>query len=230
MDYKYSIDSISTHSRSNSLSSTRSYSHASSDHSENQKDHDILTKIIIIGDAAVGKSCLTEVWVDQAFDMNTVGTIGIDVRIKNVNIDGKVVKVQVWDTAGQERYRNITKGYYRGADGMILAFDVTDRSSFDRLGFWLKDVLKVGREFPKIIVGNKVDLESRREVSTAEAQEKCSDWGIQYIETSAKKNINVDHTFLQISALAAQNKAKKITQKIMVKEPRRRKNKCCVVM
>jgi small GTP-binding protein len=191
----------------------------------------MLTKILIIGDAAVGKSCLTEVWVDQAFDMNTVGTIGIDVRIKNVNIDGKVVKVQVWDTAGQERYRNITKGYYRGADGMILAFDVTDRQSFNRLGFWLKDVLKVGRDFPKIIVGNKVDLESRREVTTAEAQEKCSDWGIQYLETSAKKNINVDHTFLQISALAAQNKAKKILtkKKLKLKKPVRR-NKCCVVM
>jgi len=230
MDYKYSIDSISSFSRSNSLSSQRSYSHASSDHSENKKEHDILTKVIIIGDAAVGKSCLTEVWVDSDFDCNTQGTIGIDVRIKNVNIDGKIVKVQVWDTAGQERYRNITKGYYRGADGMILAFDVTDRKSFNRLGYWLKEVLKVSRDFPKIIVGNKVDLVSAREVSAEEAQEKCEEWGIQYIETSAKKNLNVDHAFLEISALAAQHKAKRImTKKLKVKKPIRQ-NKCCVVM
>merc|ERR1712183_177120 len=113
----------------------------------------------------------------------------------------KTIKLQIWDTAGQERFRTITSAYYRGADGIILVYDITDKESFNNVDDWLDEVNRyVNERTCKILIGNKCDCESERQVSTEEAKKKAEDLGIQFIETSAKDATNVESAFQIMSA------------------------------
>lgn len=118
--------------------------------------------MVLIGDTGVGKSCILLRFADDTFTENHISTIGVDFRFRTVKIDKKVVKLQCWDTAGQERYRTITSSYYRGADGIILVYDVTNEESFRHLNEWLVEINRYANDdVSKLIVGNKNDLPNK---------------------------------------------------------------------
>jgi len=216
---------------SDSFSSTSSRSCSLSSHSSNlrahKKKHDILAKIIVLGESTVGKSCLTNRYVNDEFDFNSISTVGMDIRIKNLDYDGKVLKVQIWDTAGQERYRGITKAFHRGANGVIFAFDITNRDSFQKLKNWIADFQKsttTVEPVPMTIVGNKADLEDKRAVEFDEAKEWCDYWDIPYFETSARYGLGVEQAFSYIARQAAVHSLKrkqKKTQELKSKSKKR---------
>lgn len=165
-----------------------------------QRDYDYLFKLVLIGDSGVGKSCLLLRFADDAFTESYISTIGVDFRFRTVKIDNKTVKLQIWDTAGQERFRTITSAYYRGADGIIMVYDVTSMDSFDHVNDWLKEVNRYAAEGTvKLLVGNKSDRTADRVVTEAQAKEFADDLGIPFIETSAKSSKNVEEAFLTMA-------------------------------
>ena len=131
--------------------------------SMNQKEYDYVFKILLVGNSAVGKSSLLMRFADDIFSDNFLPTIGVDFKIRTIQTGDSIVKLQMWDTAGQEKFKTITAAYYRGAQGVILTYDITDRKSFIDLQNWLSEIGKYAREnVVKILVGNKKDLESQR--------------------------------------------------------------------
>merc|ERR1711881_702429 len=102
-----------------------------------KKTYDLLFKLLLIGDSGVGKTCILFRFSDDAFNTTFISTIGIDFKIKTIEIDGKRIKLQIWDTAGQERFHTITTSYYRGAMGIMLVYDVTNEKTFDNIHRWL---------------------------------------------------------------------------------------------
>ena len=158
-----------------------------------------LFKYIIIGDTGVGKSCLLLRFADDAFTESYISTIGVDFRFRTVKVDGKTVKLQIWDTAGQERFRTITSAYYRGADGIIMVYDVTSAESFEHVSDWLTEVNRYANEGTcKLLVGNKSDMEDKA-VTTEQAKEYADSLGIPFLETSAKAATNVEEAFLTMA-------------------------------
>jgi Ras-related protein Rab-1A len=120
---------------------------------------------LLIGDSGVGKSCLLLRFADDTYTESFISTIGVDFKIRTIDLEGKTVKLQIWDTAGQERFRTITSSYYRGAHGIIVVYDITDTESFANVRMWLKEVDRYGSEgVSKLLVGNKSDLSARRVV------------------------------------------------------------------
>eukprot|EP00475_Leptophrys_vorax_P026278 TRINITY_DN3699_c0_g1_i1.p1 TRINITY_DN3699_c0_g1~~TRINITY_DN3699_c0_g1_i1.p1 ORF type:complete len:209 (+),score=58.28 TRINITY_DN3699_c0_g1_i1:64-690(+) len=161
------------------------------------KDHDFLFKIVLLGDSGVGKSSLMLRFADDVFNESFVSTIGVDYRFRTVNIDGKRVKLHLWDTAGQERYRALTSNYLRGSHGILVVYDVTSKETLDHITEWMVSVNKwAGDTVTKVLVGNKADLEDKRQVSTAEGEEVARNMGMLYFETSAKTATNVDIVFM----------------------------------
>jgi len=170
----------------------------------NQKDgatdYDYLYKLLIIGDSGVGKSCLLLRFADDIFTDSFISTIGVDFKIKTVDIDGCKIKLQIWDTAGQERFRTITSSYYRGAHGIIVVYDVTEQKSFTNVMKWLKEIdTFAGPQVQKLLVGNKCDMESSRTVSAETGKEMANKLEIPFVETSAKDSLNVDTAFVTMA-------------------------------
>jgi len=163
-------------------------------------EHDYFFKILLIGDSGVGKSCLLLRFADDSWTDSHISTIGVDFKIKTLNCDGKVIKLQIWDTAGQERFRTITSSYYRGAQGIILVFDCTDMESFNNVKQWLGEIDRYACEnVNKLLVGNKVDLVSGRVVDKNVATEFAESMSIPYIETSAKNASGVEEAFMMMA-------------------------------
>jgi len=134
-------------------------------------EHDYFFKILLIGDSGVGKSCLLLRFADDSWTDTHISTIGVDFKIKTLNIDGKTIKLQIWDTAGQERFRTITSSYYRGAQGIILVYDCTDQESFANVKQWMGEIDRYACEnVNKLLVGNKTDLVNEKVVDTATAK------------------------------------------------------------
>ena len=122
-----------------------------------QRAYDYLFKLLLIGDSGVGKTCLLFRFAENSFNPTFISTIGIDFKIQTVEIDGKRIKLQVWDTAGQERFRTITTAYYRGAMGILLVYDVTNKKTFDNITNWLRNIEEHAAEgVEQLLVGNKV--------------------------------------------------------------------------
>ena len=129
-------------------------------------DYEYLFKILLVGNSNVGKSSLFLRFVDEIWKENFVPTIGVDFKIKSIKIDNKTIKLQIWDTAGQERFKSILSSYYKGANGILLLYDITNINSFKSLSNWLIDIEKnSSKNVKKILIGNKCDLEGKREVS-----------------------------------------------------------------
>ncbi|KAB1994515.1 hypothetical protein ES319_D13G104200v1 [Gossypium barbadense] len=148
-------------------------------------DYDYLIKLLLIGDSGVGKSCLLLRFSDGSFTTSFITTIGIDFKIRTIELDGKRIKLQIWDTAGQERFRTITTAYYRGAMGILLVYDVTDESSFNNIRNWIRNIEQHASDnVNKVLVGNKADMdESKRAIPTSKGQALADEYGIKFFET-----------------------------------------------
>lgn len=158
-----------------------------------------LFKMILIGNSGVGKTCLMKRYTDETYSFAQSSTIGVDFKIKSVEVGGERVKLQIWDTAGQERFRAIISNYYRGAHGIIIVFDMGSKESFDNLGDWIGEVRKNTNENVEVIIlGNKVDDKERIVVTDEEIEKFLADNGIDrssFYMTSAKDNICVSDSF-----------------------------------
>jgi len=166
-----------------------------------------LFEYIIIGDTGVGKSCLLLQFTDKRFQPVHDLTIGVEFGARMITIDGKQIKLQIWDTAGQESFRSITRSYYRGAAGALLTYDITRRDTFNHLTNWLEDARQHSNSNMVImLIGNKSDLEARREVKKEEGEAFAREHGLIFMETSAKTAANVEEAFI--------NTANEIHQKI----------------
>ena len=162
----------------------------------NNQEYDYLFKLLLIGNSSVGKSSLLVRFVDDIWEENFVPTIGVDFKLKTLDVNGKKVKLQIWDTAGQERFKNITASYYRGGNGVLVVYDITDRDSFTNLTSWLIEIEKnANKNVFKLLIGNKNDLESERKVTTEEGKEFADSNGMKFIETSAKTADKVYEAF-----------------------------------
>ncbi|AES88820.1 RAB GTPase-like protein A5B [Medicago truncatula] len=187
-------------------------------------DYDYLIKLLLIGDSGVGKSCLLLRFSDGSFTTSFITTIGIDFKIRTIELDGKRIKLQIWDTAGQERFSFVINNftYYRGAMGILLVYDVTDEASFNNIRNWIRNIEQHASDnVNKILVGNKADMdESKRAVPTSKGQALADEYGIKFFETSAKTNLNVEEVFFSIARDIKQrladtdNKAEPTTIKI----------------
>lgn len=151
-------------------------------------------KIVLVGNCGVGKSNILSRYIKDKFDHNSDSTIGVAFATKNLNIDGKKIKLDLWDTAGQERFRAISRAYYRGASGVILVYDVTKYESFDQCINWLNLLEEyTEKNIPIILVGNKKDLASI--VPSQEAQNFAKKYNMLFCEASALNRENIDFIF-----------------------------------
>ncbi|KAL1561186.1 Ras-related protein rabc1 [Salvia divinorum] len=163
-------------------------------------EFDYLFKLLMIGDSGVGKSSLLLSFTSDAFE-ELSPTIGVDFKVKHVTLGGKKLKLAIWDTAGQERFRTLTSSYYRGAQGIIMVYDVTRRDTFTNLSdIWAKeiDLYSTNQDCIKMLVGNKVDKESERVVSKKEGIDFAREYGCLFIECSAKTRVNVEQCFEEL--------------------------------
>jgi len=170
------------------------------------RDYDHLFKLLIIGDSGVGKSSLLVRFADNMFSGNYITTIGVDFKIRTIEVNGDRVKLQIWDTAGQERFRTITSTYYRGTHGVIVVYDVTSGDSFANVKRWLHEIEQNCDDVNRVLVGNKNDDPERKEVLTEDARRLADQMGIQLFETSAKENINVEEMFRAVTNLVLRSK------------------------
>ncbi|TDZ31155.1 GTP-binding protein ypt1 [Colletotrichum spinosum] len=162
--------------------------------------YDYLFKLLLIGDSGVGKSCLLLRFADDTYTESYISTIGVDFKIRTIELDGKTVKLQIWDTAGQERFRTITSSYYRGAHGICVVYDVTDMDSFNNVKQWLQEIDRYATEgVNKLLVGNKSDMSDKKVVEYTVAKEFADSLGIPFLETSAKNASNVEQAFLTMA-------------------------------
>ena len=168
----------------------------------------LLLKVIILGDAGVGKTSLLKQYINKQFSYQYKATIGADFLMKEILIDGQVVQLQLWDTAGQEKFHSLGSAFYRNADCCILVFDQTDPKTFDTVDTWRSEFLtqlspKDPDNFPFVILGNKCDKEGEIKTSEQKVRSYCSQKNnIAYFETSAKDNINIESAFEEVAKLA----------------------------
>jgi small GTP-binding protein len=167
-------------------------------------------KILILGDPAVGKSCFLVRYADNVFTEAYMSTIGMDYKFKNVELDdGNTIRLQIWDTAGQERFRTITKNLYKGAAGIVLIYDITMRKTFENVRKWIKNI---NEEAPDkiilILVGNKADLEDKREVQIEEGEEMAEEYNIPFFECSAQSGLNIKSVFIELAKQLVERQAK----------------------
>ena len=188
------------------------------------KQFDYTFKIVMIGDSGVGKSCILLRFADDKFNENFYATIGVDFRFKNITVDNKSVKLQIvrkkiyyylkyiyiqWDTAGQERFKTITSAYYRGAHGILIVYDVSDKKSFNHIKDWLEDINKFTDNNPiKLIIGNKCDLVNQKQVTEEDKKLLKKQTGIDIIETSAKNSFKITDAMEMITKKLIENSGK----------------------
>ena len=196
-----------------------------------------IIKILTLGESTVGKTSIVLRYADDKFlDNNALATIGIDFKIKKIKKGGESIKVSIYDTAGQERFQNIIKNYYRGANGILLTYDITKRSSFEKLDFWYKDLNENSDKIEDLficLVGNKIDKEDSREVSIEEANKYAKDKNLPYFEVSAKTGKGIKKLFDEIikgsmiKLLTSNEKEDNFRLSFLDKEDYKPKNKMC---
>jgi len=139
-------------------------------------------------------------FADDTYTESYISTIGVDFKIRTIELEGKTVKLQIWDTAGQERFRTITSSYYRGAHGIIVVYDVTDQDTFTNVKQWLQEIDRYANDgVGRLLVGNKSDLTNKKVVEYSVAKEFADQLAISFLETSAKNATNVEQAFLTMA-------------------------------
>uniref|UniRef100_A0A8C9MRS5 small monomeric GTPase n=1 Tax=Serinus canaria TaxID=9135 RepID=A0A8C9MRS5_SERCA len=158
-------------------------------------------RVMLVGDSGVGKTCLLVRFKDGAFLAGSfISTVGIDFRNKVLTVDGVKVKLQIWDTAGQERFRSVTHAYYRDAHALLLLYDVTNKASFDNIQAWLTEIHEYAqRDVVLMLLGNKVDSAQDRVVKREDGEKLAKEYGVPFMETSAKSGLNVELAFTAIA-------------------------------
>ena len=164
---------------------------------QESEDNFRLYKILLLGDSAVGKSCLLLRYCENSFQESHLTTIGLDFRLKTIILEDKrKIKVQIWDTAGEDRFRAITRNYYRGANGILLIYDVTDQQSFEHVRDWVEKIKEETSEGIIIyLVANKIDQTNKRIITNADGNKIAEEFKIKYFETSAKTSTGVTEVF-----------------------------------
>ncbi|KAI5932502.1 ras-related protein Rab-26 isoform X10 [Manis javanica] len=172
--------------------------------------YDVAFKVMLVGDSGVGKTCLLVRFKDGAFLAGTfISTVGIDFRNKVLDVDGMKVKLQIWDTAGQERFRSVTHAYYRDAHALLLLYDVTNKASFDNIQAWLAEIQEYAQhDVVLMLLGNKVDSAQERVVKREDGEKLAKEYGLPFMETSAKTGLNVDLAFIAIAKELQQRSTK----------------------
>ena len=159
-------------------------------------NYDKTCQILLIGDSSVGKTSLIQRYANGIFKEEYLATVGLDYYTKQEMINDITVLVKLWDTAGQERFKALTPNYFRNAEGVVLAYDVTNSDSFDNLKFWINSIKSnLGEKnifIPIIIIGNKIDMEGMRDITKEDASKFAKENNYKYFETSAKTGQGVD--------------------------------------
>ena len=162
----------------------------------NEENYEVMFKVVLIGDMKVGKTNIVSRYIKNEFNKDSMSTIGVEFGSKELVIEGHNVKVQIWDTAGQEKYKSITNAYYKGAKGAFVVYDITNKNSFDNADNWLNNLrASADKKCSIILIGNKSDLENKREVSIEQGEEKAKNSEIAFMETSALSGDNIDKAF-----------------------------------
>ncbi len=160
------------------------------------KEYDLLFKLILIGDSCVGKSNILLKYLKNQFNENSKITVGVEFGTKNIIINNKRIKIQIWDTAGQERYRSITSAYYKGAKGALIVYDITRKNTCDNIDKWITDLkLNGDKNICIIILGNKSDLIDKREINKNDGIKKAEMYKTAFLETSALNGDNISKAF-----------------------------------
>ncbi len=186
-------------------------------------------KVLILGDKAVGKSCFLIRFTENKFQEIYLSTAGMDYKYKDVMYEeGKTIRLQIWDTAGQERYRTITTGLFKGAVGIILMYDITDKQTFNNVREWIKSIEEeTSKKVILILVGNKVD-KKEREVLKAEGEQIAEEYNFPFFETSAQSGLNVNSVFETLAKLIVEKKAQSANQgHKLTNTKNNEKKKCC---
>jgi len=188
-----------------------------------------------------GFSIIKNLFSEDAFNSTFISTIGIDFKIRTIELDGKKIKLQIWDTAGQERFRTITTAYYRGAMGIMLVYDITSEKSFENIKNWIRNIEEhASADVEKMILGNKCDMNDRRQVNKDKGEQLAIEYGIKFMETSAKAGMNVEEAFFTLARdiksktekkLEATNPPKGGGHQIKANEPSKRTSgwKCTIL-
>ena len=193
-----------------------------------------LYKILLLGDCAVGKSCLLLRYCENSFQESHLATIGLDFRLKTITLENnRKIRIQIWDTAGEDRFRSITRNYYKGAHGIVLIYDVTDQQSFQHIKDWIDKIKEESKEGVIIyLVGNKIDLIDKRIITNADGKKLSEEIKIKYYETSAKDSIGVNEVFENLvkdmdNFYSEQHQEEMETIHIDKKDKKKRKLRCC---
>lgn len=163
---------------------------------EDEENYEMIFKIVLIGDSFVGKSNILSKYLKNEFNEDSKATVGVEFGSKATTIEGHSIKVQIWDTAGQERYKAITNAYYKGALGAFLVYDITRKETFDNVDKWISELKTNGsKNISILIIGNKCDLDDKRQITKADAEQKAKNYNVAYMETSALSGENIEVAF-----------------------------------
>lgn len=187
------------------------------------KHNELVVKLLIVGNSAVGKTSLLLRYTEGRFSENHLPTIGIDFKIKKIHFDDISLKMQIWDTAGQERFKTVTQSYFKGTHGVIFVYSCTDRESYDHIVSWMKQAnSSAPQNSSKILVANKCDADEKaRVVTTEEGRELASQFKLHFFETSAKTNENISEAFQCIAKMIKDEIAPKALKEAKIHEPDR---------
>ena len=197
---------------------------------EEKKDSDITIKLLLIGNAFVGKTLIVQKFIDNTFSKSTMSTIGVDLQSKIIDINGKKVKYLIWDTAGEDRMKTMTYSYYRGCHVILIVYDVTNQKSFENVTTWVECVDKFAKSnVLRILVGNKTDLEDQRVISKEDGKKLADENGLKFYEISAKAVTGLCEMFEDIAKEYVQMYQQKSIKNFQLKKAAetKAKKKCC---
>lgn len=203
----------------------------------NHRKYDFLFKVLLLGEAAVGKTCILMRYIRNEFSKEQIMTLGVDFMKKNLMIQNEKVVLQLWDTAGQDRFSAVTKQLFKGAQAVVLVYSITDQVTFDKVKYWMNQIeQQVGKSITKVLVGNKCDMEDQRKVKLDDAKKIAEENNFGFFESSAKNNINIEPIFnylveelySKIKKDEEDPKNKAIRGEKLNQSTIRAKKKCCI--